>query len=88
MPLAALSLSVGTPAAMEWLPQLQQCTILLQDNEHLELLRFGLGSAAAEQLSQLHSLIINDERPLAEREMIPPTFPALAHLPALQKLVS
>lgn len=86
--LAALSLSVATPAALEWLPQLQHCTIWVPNSAQLDLLNNGLDADAARQLFQLSQLVINDERAVTERELLPPAFPALAHLPALRKLVS
>ena len=86
MPLAALTLS-ATPAAVEWLPQLRHCTILVQNAAHLDVLETDLDEDTAQLLPQLCRLSVYDQRPGSQREALPPTFRGLQHLPALRKLV-
>jgi len=88
MPLAALTLSAGAPAAVEWLPQLRHCTILVHTEAEVDALNAGLHVTAAQQLSRLCSLSICDDRLGPQRDARPPACSVLPHLPALRKLVS
>ena len=81
---AALTLHVNSPAAGVWLPQLRQCNVRVHTNDQMAHLSSRLEGAL---LTQLSSLVLHDERPLAAREASLPALPTLPLLPALRKLV-
>ena len=85
--LTALALHVATPAAALWLPQLQRCTVRVQQDAQMELLTRNVEVESAQQLSGLLRLEVLDERPLFAREARPPALLVLPQLPSLRDMV-
>lgn len=83
---AAVVLSTNS-ITVDWTPQLQHFTLLVLSNSQLDALNLSLEATPVQQLGQLQSLSLFDERSDAMR-IDPSALPALTRLPALRKLVS
>ena len=82
---AALTLRADDPTADMWLPQLQECNVMVRFSAQMSQLNSRLQAAS---LTQLSSLVLQDVRPAAARLASHPSLPALPRLPALRELVS
>lgn len=85
--LAALTLHAGMPAAVAWVPQLQDCTVCVQRISQMELLDRKLDADSVGQLPRLHTLKVHDERSQFAEDTHPPALIGLPLLPSLLKLV-